>query len=182
APRRPRRRSAGSALRPSPRFLYHAPSRFDPGRRHDVRPLREALMEHDPHTEPAAFPGLVDLAAERVGGKALIASDEFFAAKENLLKPGRAVFLPGEYTDRGKWMDGWESRRKRVPGHDWCVIRLGLAGTIEAFDIDTSHFLGNHPPYASIEACAAAPDEPVEHVAGEQSGWIEILPKSPLKP
>jgi allantoicase len=32
---------------------------------------------------------LIDLAAERIGGRALSASDEFFAEKENLLKPGR---------------------------------------------------------------------------------------------
>ena len=59
------------------------------------------------------FTEMIDLAQERLGGKALLASDEFFAEKENLLKPGRGVFLPDEYTDRGKWMDGWESRRKR---------------------------------------------------------------------
>ena len=126
-------------------------------------------MEHEPHTEPAAFPGLIDLAAERVGGKALVASDEFFAPKENLLKSGRGVFLPGEYTDRGKWMDGWESRRKRTPGHDWCVIRLGMPGAIEALDIDTHHFLGNHPPYASVETCALAEEIPADQLAGLQT-------------
>ena len=110
-------------------------------------------MEPTPHLEPAAFAGLADLAAERLGGKALIASDEFFAEKENLLKPGRGVFVPDQYTDRGKWMDGWETRRKRTPGHDWCIVRLGLPGVIRGIDIDTSHFLGNHPTYASIEVC-----------------------------
>ena len=107
--------------------------------------------------EPAAFSGLVDLAAERVGGKALLASDEFFAEKENLLKPGRGVFIADKYTDRGKWMDGWESRRKRTPGHDWCILRLGLPGVIQGFDIDTHHFLGNHPPYASVDALRRSP-------------------------
>ena len=76
-------------------------------------------MEPTPLAEPAAFAGLVDLAAERLGGRALIASDEFFAAKDNLVKPGRGVFIADRYTDHGKWMDGWESRRKRGPGHDW---------------------------------------------------------------
>src|SRR6187549_273103 len=107
--------------------------------------------------EPS-FTKLTDLAAERLGGKTLLCSDDFFAEKENLLKPGRGVFIPDRYTDRGKWMDGWESRRKRTPGHDWCVIRLGLPGTIAGFDIDTNHFLGNHPAYASIEACIAERD------------------------
>ena len=67
---------------------------------------------------------MIDLAAKGIGGQALLASDEFFAEKENLLKPGRSIFVPDKYTDRGKWMDGWESRRKRTPGHDWCIIRL----------------------------------------------------------
>lgn len=128
----------------------------------------------------AAFSGLVDLAAERVGGKALLASDEFFAEKENLLKPGRGVFIADKYTDRGKWMDGWESRRKRTTGHDWCIIKLGFAGTIRGVDIDTNHFLGNNPAYASIEACIASDEATIEQL--EKSSWTEILAKSSLRP
>ena len=67
----------------------------------------------------ASFVGLVDLANRDVGGQALACSDDFFAGMERLLLPERAVFLPDEYTDRGKWTDGWESRRKRASGHDW---------------------------------------------------------------
>lgn len=119
----------------------------------------------------AAFAGLIDLAAERIGGQALAASDEFFAEKENLLKPGRGVFIDDKYTDRGKWMDGWETRRKRVPGHDWCIIRLGLPGVIKGVDIDTNHFLGNNPAFASLEAATSA-----------EGPWTEILPRSPLNP
>src|SRR6476660_7345158 len=103
--------------------------------------------------ESPAFTQLTDLAAERLGGKVLFATDDFFAEKENLVKPGRGVFIPDKYTDRGKWMDGWESRRKRVPGHDWCIVRLGLPGVVRGVDIDTNHFLGNHPPPASLDAC-----------------------------
>src|SRR5207245_1200229 len=73
-------------------------------------------------------PGLVDLAAGRLGGRAVAANDEFFAPKENLLKPGRGAFIEGKYTERGKWMDGWETRRRREPGNDWCIIRLGVPG------------------------------------------------------
>src|SRR5436190_10575348 len=102
-------------------------------------------------SEPA-FTKLTDLAAERLGGKVLACSDDFFAEKENLIKPGRGIFITDKYTDRGKWMDGWESRRKRIPGHDWAVIQLATAGKITGFDIDTNFFLGNHPPHASIEA------------------------------
>src|SRR3982750_4881011 len=105
-----------------------------------------------PDSGAASPPGLVDLAAERVGGIALIANDEFFAEKENLLKPGRGIFIPDKYTDRGKWMDGWETRRRRTPGNDWCVVRLGLPGIIKAVDIDTNHFLGIHPPFASVDS------------------------------
>ena len=102
--------------------------------------------------EEPAFAQLTDLAAERLGGKVLYATDDFFAEKENLIKPGRGIFIADKYTDRGKWMDGWESRRKRTPGHDWAIIQLATPGKIAGFDIDTNFFLGNHPPHASIEA------------------------------
>jgi len=102
------------------------------------------------------FPGLIDLASELIGGVALAASDEFFAPKENLLKASTPEFLPDKYTDRGKWMDGWESRRKRTPGHDWCVIRLGLPGVIRAIDVNTAHFLGNFPSHCSLDVSGAA--------------------------
>lgn len=132
--------------------------------------------------EIAAFSGLVNLAAERVGGKAIFASDEYFAPKENLLKPGRGIFIPDRYTSRGKWMDGWESRRKRTPGHDWCIIKLGLPGIIKGIDVDTNHFLGNNPAYASIEACTADENLSVKLLASKSVEWNQILPKSPLKP
>src|SRR5213082_1299508 len=101
----------------------------------------------DPTPTPPV--GLVDLAAARVGGIALVANDEFFAEKENLLKPGRGVFIPDKYTEQGKWMDGWETRRRRSPGYDWCILRLGLPGVIRGFNVDTNHFVGNFPEYCS---------------------------------
>jgi len=125
---------------------------------------------------PVPFTELVDLASARLGGEALATSDDFFAPMANLLKPEPAVFKPHEYTDRGKWMDGWESRRKRVPGHDWCVVRLGAAGVIHGIDIDTAHFLGNYPPYAWVEATDASPD-----AQGGGVVWHEIVPRSPLR-
>jgi len=126
--------------------------------------------------EQPTFTKLTDLAAERLGGRTLLCSDDFFAEKENLLKPGRGVFITDKYTDRGKWMDGWESRRKRTPGYDWCIIQLATPGKIIGVDIDTNHFLGNHPPFASIDACSLDPNSDIENAQ-----WIEILPKSPLK-
>ena len=127
----------------------------------------------------AEFTELVDLAAERVGGKALAASDEFFAEKENLLKPGRGVFIADKYTDRGKWMDGWESRRKRVAGYDWCILRLGMPGIIRGVDIDTNHFTGNHPESASFEACEAASNATVEQLTN--ANWVELVARGRLQ-
>ena len=131
-------------------------------------------------TKSPEFTTMIDLASERLGGKAISCSDDFFAEKENLLKPGRGIFITDKYTDRGKWMDGWESRRKRVPGYDWCIIKLGASGIISGVDIDTNFFLGNHPPHASIEACNMATDASAE--ALQNTEWTEILSKSPLAP
>ncbi len=130
-------------------------------------------------TDSPSFTELTDLAAERFGGSVLSCSDDFFAEKENLIKPGRGIFIADKYTDRGKWMDGWESRRKRTTGHDWCIVQLGASGIIQGVDIDTNHFLGNHPPFASIEACRATSD--IAKIFDPQKAvWTEILPKSPL--
>ncbi|MDP9099986.1 MAG: allantoicase [Verrucomicrobiota bacterium] len=126
--------------------------------------------------------GLVDLAAARVGGIAVLANDEFFAGKENLLNPGRGVFIADKYTDRGKWMDGWETRRRRTPGHDWCVVQLGLRGIIKKVDIDTNHFLGNHPPFASLDAVCLTNGFPSETGAVEALPWTPVLSQSPLEP
>src|SRR5438270_10435234 len=117
--------------------------------------------------------GLIDLAAERVGGTALLANDEFFAEKENLLKLGRGIFIPDKYTDRGKWMDGWESRRKRVPGHDWCVLKLGIPGQVHGVDIDTNHFLGNNPAYASVFAAEVPGEILLSKLIDENFLWTE---------
>jgi allantoicase len=124
---------------------------------------------------------LVDLAAKRLGGMVLAASDEFFAPKERLLEPAAAVFEPGRYTDRGKWMDGWETRRRRGPGDDWALVRLGLPGMVRTLVVDTAHFRGNHPASCSVEGLATNPDaDPAELV--ETNGWVELLARMPLEP
>lgn len=125
-----------------------------------------------------------DLARDRMGGVALAASDEFFAPKENLLKAGRGVFEEGRYTDRGKWMDGWETRRRRGAGHDWVVVRLAVPARIRAVVVDTHHFRGNHPERASVDACELA----VEKVPGPGSAewidrsWVRLVEESPIEP
>ena len=139
-------------------------------------------------TERSDFTDLVDLAAERLGGSVLIANDEFFAPKENLLKAGEAVWKEGVYTDVGKWMDGWETRRRREPGHDWCIVRLGLPGTLRGVIVDTAHFRGNYPESCSLEVADAT------HLSGSTPGsgmaelveatgiWRETLPRTRLQP
>ncbi len=128
----------------------------------------------------ASFNGLIDLASATLGGEALATSDDFFASAQSMLAPGPAVFVPGKYTERGKWMDGWESRRKRGPGHDYCLVRLGVPGEVLALDIDTAHFIGNHPAFASVEGTLAATGaSPAEVLAGT---FQELLAQVPLLP
>jgi allantoicase len=132
--------------------------------------------------QAVAVTGLVDLAAAGLGGRVLGASDQFFAEADNLIQPGRGVFVDGRFTDRGKWMDGWESRRRRVspPDHDWCVLALGAPGEVVAFDVDTNHFVGNHPPFASLEGLLAPGAVALADLAGR--AWTELSPQAPLRP
>ena len=123
------------------------------------------------------FRDALDLASERLGGATLYATDDYFAEKENLLKAHAPVWKEHEYTDRGKWMDGWESRRKRTPGHDFAIVRLGARGVVRGVVVDTSFFRGNYPSHCSIEAIDARPETP----ADELTDWAEILPKSSLQ-
>jgi allantoicase len=125
--------------------------------------------------------GLVDLAAARLGGAVLAANDEFFAPKESLVVEAEPVFIPDKYTDRGKWMDGWETRRRRTPGHDWALLRLGLPGVVRQVVVDTAHFKGNYPESCSLEGCAAPPEEPVERLLDGTYAWHGVVPRSPLQ-
>jgi allantoicase len=127
------------------------------------------------------FQDLVDLAAEKLGGAVIHANDDFFAEKENLLKPHPPVFDPHAYTDRGKLMDGWESRRRRTPGHDFALVRLGLPGIVRGVVVDTAFFRGNYPDQCSIEACSARPDASPEELYGPGTRWTEILSRSLLR-
>ena len=126
---------------------------------------------------PAAdnpFREWIRLEQPRLGTRVIHASDEFFAAKERLIQAADPVFIADKYDDHGKWMDGWESRRRRTPGHDFCIIRLGVPGIVRGVDIDTSYFTGNFPPQASIDACVSDEDVP-------ESGWTEIVARTNLE-
>ena len=124
-------------------------------------------------SEANPFREWIQLEQPRLGTRVTFATDDFFAAKERLIQPAEPVFIDGKYDDHGKWMDGWESRRRRTPGSDFCVIRLGVPGVVRGVDIDTSHFTGNYPPQASIEACVSEDDEP-------EADWTEIMPMTEL--
>ena len=116
----------------------------------------------------------VQLEQPRLGSAVTFATDEFFGAKERLIDPADPVFIDDKYDEHGKWMDGWESRRKREPGHDYCVLRLGVPGVIHGFDVDTSHFTGNYPPEVSLEACVSEEAKPEE-------GWVELVPRTSVE-
>lgn len=124
------------------------------------------------------FEDLVDLAVDRLGGGVILANDEFFAAKENLVRANAPVWKEGEYTDRGKWMDGWETRRRRTPGYDWCIVRLGIPGIVRGVVVDTSFFTGNYPESCSIEACSFG--HVPNHDELEKAPWRELLGSSRL--
>jgi len=118
---------------------------------------------------PPSFTELNDLSCEDIGGRVIFATDDWFAAAENLLKSEEPIWKEG-FTECGKWMDGWETRRKRTPGHDWCIIRLGnwpQGGQIHGFSLNTGFFTGNYPPRASIQAAARLPTDDVKQVEEE---------------
>lgn len=117
---------------------------------------------------------LPNLASARLGAEVISVTDQFFAAAERMLAETDPVFLPDKFDDHGKWMDGWETRRRRGPGHDHAVIRLGAAGRVQRLEIDTRHFTGNYPMAASLEYCH------VDSEPGEQD-WRSLLPVTSLQ-
>ena len=124
----------------------------------------------------------IDLASRWLGGSVLLASDESFGFKENLLVPGPADFTPGRYGHSGEIVDGWETRRRRgAPGHDWAIIRLGAPGIITSADVDTSFFTGNYPPVCRLEACGTEGYPDPGELLSNGTEWVEVVPESRLK-
>src|ERR1700676_2243399 len=125
---------------------------------------------------PAELPvHAINLADERLGAIAIFATDEFFAPLERMLKPGEPEWRAGVYDDHGKWMDGWESRRRRDAGHDHCIIRLAVPGTLQLLEIDTRYFTGNYPPFASVEAAR------LDGAPNVRTAWMPLLPQAALR-
>jgi allantoicase len=119
------------------------------------------------------FSQWINLAQPRLGARVIMATDDFFAPKERLIQPAAPQFDPDLYDNHGKWMDGWESRRRRDGGHDYCIVRLGSPGIIQGFDINSTHFTGNYPPEVAIEACLSEnPDE---------AQWTELVPRQSIE-
>ncbi|XP_004745798.2 probable allantoicase isoform X2 [Mustela putorius furo] len=147
------------------------------------------------------FTQLADMACESVGGKILFATDDFFAPAENLIKTDRPGFGAHEHAESGTRLDGWQTRRRRTPGHDWCIIKLGIQGIIRGFDVDISYLMGDYAPRISIQAAnleedkqpeipqrgvrteAAATPEEFEAVAKLKSDdWNHLVPMTELQP
>jgi len=125
----------------------------------------------DEINSPAFTARYVNLASASLGARATSASDEFFAAKERMLQDAEPVFHPDKYDTNGKWMDGWESRRRRQGGHDHCGVRLAHAGQIHGVEVDTSFFTGNYPPEFSLAGALCGDSEPGE------GDWQTIVDK-----
>jgi allantoicase len=117
----------------------------------------------------------INVADTRLGAVALFATDDFFAPMARMLSPAEPQWREGVFDDHGKWMDGWESRRRRGTGHDYCIVQLAAPSTLTLLDIDTRFFTGNFPPFCGVEACRSetAPDATTR--------WTELLPTRPLR-
>ncbi|MDK1472195.1 allantoicase [Streptomyces sp. 549] len=152
----------------------------------DARPYGGGDPYADYRTADLPFAALVDLADRRLGASVIAANDEFFAHRENLLRPHPAEFDPEHFGHKGKVMDGWETRRRRGADqdqphptdadHDWALVRLGTPGVIRGIVVDTAHFRGNYPQAVSVEATSApATAFPEDLLAAE---WTPLVPRT----
>jgi allantoicase len=117
-----------------------------------------------------------DLAGRALGGSVIFANDELFAERENLIKPEDPEFRPHTFGHKGQIMDGWETRRRREPGSDAAIVRLGCGGVVRKVVVDTSYFTGNYPPEVSVEACGAEGYPSPAELA--EASWTTLVPRS----
>ncbi|GAA1848352.1 allantoicase [Asanoa iriomotensis] len=126
----------------------------------------------------SAWLGLPDLASRRLGGGVVGTNDELFAAADNLVTAEPPGFTPRTFGPKGQVYDGWESRRRRSPGDDWAIVRLGAAGVVHGLVVDTSFFTGNFPPEASVYGCRLDGHPSLDALLA--ASWEPLLPRSPL--
>ena len=117
---------------------------------------------------------LVNLASPKMGTKILSVSDEFFGEAIRMLSDKEPVFIEDKFDEHGKWMDGWESKRRRDGGNDWVIIKLGSPGVISTIEVDTSYFTGNFPPFFSLEGCYSS------EIPNDDDDWILLKTKTSL--
>ena len=120
--------------------------------------------------------GLIDLAQSRIGSRIVYKTDEFFAPAKRIINPWPPIYKEGVFDKHGKWMDGWETRRKRIKGYDFLILKFGKPGLIKKIDVDTSYFSGNHPNQISLQACKSKKNKP-----DTKTKWITIIKKSKTK-
>ncbi|XP_053603789.1 allantoicase-like [Plodia interpunctella] len=148
-----------------------------------------------------AFSELCEFASASSGGQVVFATDDFFAPCESMISDEEPVFIAEKFTEYGKWMDGWETRRKRIAGHDWCIIKLATKCVVRGLLVDTAFFTGNYAPKYSVQAACLTPEEEallperqsqmgsacsdcnfekIKRLNSEK--WDEIVPVTPLRP
>ena len=139
-------------------------------------------MTTDTDTLPAFARNTINLASAGLGAKGVFATDEFFAPLARMLADEPAVFYPERFDDHGKWMDGWETRRRREPGNDWIIVKLAARATVDRIVVDTAHFKGNYPDGCSLQVAdlAGANGDLEALVTASSMFWEEILPEQKL--
>ncbi len=139
-------------------------------------PEGESIDAAPPDPSWPEFVRLVDLASRRLGASVVAANDELFAERENLIKSEEPTYQTFTFGHKGQVYDGWETRRRREPGHDWAIVRLGVPGVVRGVVVDTAFFKGNYPPQVSVEAALVegypTPDEL------SVVDWFELVPRS----
>ncbi|GAQ50786.1 allantoicase [Streptomyces acidiscabies] len=154
----------------------------------DAQPYQGGDPYADHRAADLPFTHLADLADRQLGAGVIAANDEFFAHRENLLLPGRAVFDPEHFGHKGKVMDGWETRRRRgasaehpwptADDHDWALIRLGAPGVVRGIVVDTAHFRGNYPKAVSVEGTSVPGSPSPEELLGDDVKWTTLVPRT----